>query len=264
MLRKSLSALAISSFIILSCGADQPSIVKSFSYNIQNNIVSFQVEFSQNIELNTEFNIPILDYGSFLLTPPASGNGFIIGGTLNLDYINDERLATLSKTRLLPNAQAMSTYVTEDVARIRIKDTDQIYSDVYLGMDNQHMYLGTALELEYIDQNFPAGLVVSGRISDAKKNTVGVITVFGPNVQNGHMISPGGIFFITNVSDLIKYNPTGATIRPAAIHDTRDFKDTVEINAPYRREYSDPFKLYKLLEDMRKAGEEAGYIDKRR
>lgn len=264
MLRNIFGQLAIAAGLILSCGSDQQPIVKSFSYDIQDNVVTMALEFSQDIELNTEFIIPILDYGSVILTPPADGKGFIIGGSLNLDYIADGRLGTLSKTRRLPNNQPMTTYVTQDLARLRTKQTDQIYTNVYLGADSEHMYLGTALELGYLDQHFPAGLVISGRISDQQKRTVGVITIFGPEVKDGEMVNPGGIFFVTNISDLIKYHPSGLNkMRPESIQDLSSFKRLVEINDLYSREYSNPFKLNKLLQQMRQAGIDAGYVDQK-
>jgi hypothetical protein len=261
MFRKKLVQLSLLSVVLFSCGSDQQQIVKSFSYNIQDNVLSFNVEFGQEIELNTELNIPILDYGSVTLTPPASGKGFLIGGTLNMDYINDERIATLSKTRLLPNNQAMSTYITQDLGRVRIRESDLIHTNIYLGTDAAHMYLGTALELGYIDQHFPAGLVISGRINDSQKRTVGVISIFGPNVRNGQVISPGGFFFATNISDLIKYYPRGVDMTPKGVQDVQSFKDLIEINRPYQKQFSDPFKLNNLLQKMRRAGQEAGYID---
>ena len=262
MFYKRLLLAPVSLLLVLACGADQQQIIKSFSYNINDNVISFALQFNQNIELNTEFTIPILNYGSISLTPPANGTGFIIGGTLNTNYINDGKVATLSKTRNLPDGQPMTNYVTQDLAQIRIKDTDQIYSDIYLGLDTDHMYLGTALELGYIDQYFPAGLVISVRIPDQQHRTVGVITIFGPEVKNGELIAPGGFFFVTNISDLIKYYPRGKTIHPAMGNANESIMDVVENNEPYRREYSDPFKMMRLLQDIKKAGQDAGYVDR--
>lgn len=247
-------------FVLLGCGSDGQQILKSFTFNVGNNVLSFDLQFNQNVELNTAFTIPILNYGSVTLTPPADGNGFIIGGTLNLNYIYDGDLVRLSKTRLLPNGQRMPTYVTQDVAQIRIKEADMIYSDIYLGLDLDHMYLGTALELGYIDQNFPAGLVISVWIKDKQNRTLGVISIFGPHVENGKMISPGGFAFMTNVSDLIKYYPNGGRVLPKAIEDMSTFKSLVQVNQQYKREYSDPLKLNHLIQQMRKSGQDAGYV----
>lgn len=246
---------------LIGCGSDQQQIIKYFSYTIEDNHFTFNLEFSQNIEINTEFTIPILDYGSISLIPPINGKGFIIGGSLNLDYINDERIAALSKTQKLPNSQPMSPYVTQELARIKIVESSVIATDAYLGTNSQHLYLGTALELGYIDQHFPAGLVISGRITDAQKRTLGVVSIFGPEVKNGQVVNPGGFFFVTNISDLIAYNPRGANIVPERIDNLDSFNKLVEVNKPYRKVYSDPFKMNDLLQKILRAGREAGYND---
>ena len=261
MFRKTIMQSFLVASVLLGCGGDQQQIVKSFTFTIEDNFVGFNLQFNQNVELNTAFTIPILDYGTITLTPPADGNGFIIGGTLNMDYINDGRVARLSKTQKLPNGQAMPTYVTEQVGQIRIKNTDQIYSDIYLGLNAEHMYLGTALELGYLDQNFPAGLVISVWIRDKQNRAVGVLSIFGPHVENGKLISPGGVAFMTNVTDLIKNYPHGTKVVPQGIDTLSSFKSLVQVNTQYRTQYSDPLQMINLLEQMRQAGRDAGYID---
>jgi hypothetical protein len=262
MFIKRIISATLATALVLACGADQQQIIKSFAFNVANNILSFGVQFNQNIELNTELNIPILNYGSITLTPPADGKGFIIGGSINMNYINDGSIVTLNKTRLLPNGQPMTTYVTEDLAQIRIKDSDQIYSDIYLGTSMQNMYLGTALELGYIDQYFPAGLVISVRITDSKNRALGVITIFGPHLVNGELVSPGGFFFVTNITQLMQYYPNGTSTVPSPIYDMPSFRNLVEINPQYRSEYSNPIKLNDLMVQFHKAGQDAGYVDK--
>ncbi len=262
MIRKTISQIGlVAGLFLASCGANQQQVVKSFSYNILNNILSFDVEFNQNVELNTAFTLPILDYGSITLSPPATGKGFIIGGSLNLNYVNDEHLLTISRTNQLPNGQSMPTYVIDNLARLHFTESSMVSTDAYLGMNSNNMYVGAALELGYIDQHFPAGLVLSAYITDSQQRRLGVITIFGPNVQNGQLVNPGGIFFVTNISDLIKFYPKGMNIRPSAIQDMQSYKNLVEINPRYRKHYSDPFKLQTLFDQLRKAGEDAGYID---
>ena len=248
-------------FVLLACGADQQQIVKSFSYDITDNVLTLSLEFNQSIDINTPITIPILSYGNITLTPPSNGKGVILGGTLNLDYLDDGSIANLKKTRLLPNGQTMPPYVTEALGQIRTRENDMIYTDVYLGMDTNHLYLGTALELGYIDMLFPSGITISFTIADNQNRPVGVITIFGPEVQNGTVVSSGGFFFVTNASDLIKYGKQPTVIVPAPIHDEASFRNLVRVNAPYTREYSDPFKIQELLDNMRQAGQEAGYID---
>ena len=253
----------VSTALVLSCGASTPQVISNFSYTVDNNVLDVKIDFNSNFQLNTSFIIPILQYGSVSLTPSTKTTGFSIGATLNLDYLNDGSIATLNKTQTLPNNQPMSDYVTEPVAQIRVKDSDLIYSDIYLGLDLAHMYVGTALELGYIDQHFPAGLVISQKIPDKQGRIVGVVTIFGPNVVNGQVVRPGGFFFMTNATDLIKfYGKTPTTFAPAVVDNPSvDGSGDFFVNEPYRSKFSSPYELQKLFKIYKKQGKKAGLID---
>ncbi len=257
------SAFLLLSAIAVGCGGSQQQVVKMFSYTIKDNIISFNLEFNQTVQMNTEMNIPILNYGSFTLTPATKDRGFGIGGSINMGYVNDGRIVTLNRTRNLPNAQPMPSYITHDLAQIRIASAPLLTNDIYLGLDTQHLFIGTALELGYIDEKFPAALTLSFNIVDKQNRPVGVVSIFGPNVQNGKLIAPGGIFFATNVTDLISYyGSQPKTIIPEPIYDKRSFETLVEVNDSYHDEYmSNPRKIEKFFRKVDKAGRKAGMIN---
>lgn len=254
---------AFLSGVLVACGGDQQQVVRSFSYEITNNILGLELEFTQNIEINTELYIPILDYGTFILTPPIGNRGMILAGNVDLDYIFDARLPRIEKTRDLPNGRPMSSYITDDLARIRLEHTDKIHSNVYIGSDSERMFLGTAIELGYIDENFPPGLVISFRIQDPDKRNLGILSLFGPKLRNGELVEPGGFFFASNVNDLVRYNPTGepSFTVPMPVYNRETFEELIEIQEPYTKKYSDPLRLQRLLNQFREAGYEAGYVD---
>lgn len=248
----------LSFLFTLSCGVDQ-QVLTDFSYDIKDDNLDLQVELSSNLGINTELNIPILDYGSFTLKPPKLGKGFTINGKLNFKYLDDEKMLTIGKTRLLPNDQTMPEYTKQDLVSIRAEENEVIRTYVYLGSREQ-MYLGTALELSYINQHFPAGIVINVKLKDKKDRQVGVFAIFGPNVNEQGLVSPGGFYFMTNVSDLkvfAKDNKSKSeTSTPSSPR-----QEIIEVNEAYQKEYQDPFKVSALLQLFQSLGRNASYVD---
>ena len=248
--------------VLGGCGGEEGQYVENFEYDVGDNQVGLGVEFNSDLTLNTDLTVPILDYGYVYLIANDDQFGFRIKTDLNLDALVDPKILNLSKTRMLPNEQAMSSYVDTDVARLWINASDDIAVNVYFGLEPNQFYFGVALELGFVDEDFPAGLVISQRIRDAKQRMLGVVTLYGPEVEDGKVVKPGGMFFISNVTDLKSYYEAsslnaGPTVlsygRGQIMPDERPF-----IN-------QDKYKLFrnqrKLLKLFRKKGKEAGLID---
>lgn len=270
MLKRLGAALSVPIFMLTSigCGSDQQQIVSGFNFNVVDRKLGLNVEFSKETELNTEFHIPILQYGAVSLSPSNDAHGFTIGLELDLSYITDSDLFDFEKTRLLPNGQSMSTYVTEDVARIRIKASEQIGTSVYLGLDVDAMYVGAAVELNFLDKNFPSGLVISQRIRDKQQRDLGVVTLFGPKVENNQVVAPGGFFLITNVSQLMQYYPphnAPAVFSNRTLVDNKSEillpDDQTYIDEANRGYFSNTLNRYRLMKLYKKKVTEAGYAN---
>lgn len=265
-IRKCLSSIVlmfISVALNISCSSENEKILENFAYEIDDQVLDLNVEFNKTFELNTKINVPILEYGSIRIEPSKEDRGFTIGGTVNMDIINDSEIVDLIKTRDLPNGQPMSGYVERDVARLRIKASSKVYTSVYLGMEMDYMYLGLALELPFLGKRFPAGLIISQRLFDKERRPVGVVTIYGPRVENDEVLAPGGFFVMTNVSDLIRYNQPQQILAAQSIADEQPSLITGEtfINTYYREKFKKPKKLAKLLKRYKKAGKRAGLID---
>lgn len=253
--------LPLASLNFISCSGEN-AFIQSFSYNVNDSVLALDVHFNKSLTLNAAFTIPILNYGSFSVLASSPDQGFGIGGTLNLDVVDDQQVVTLSKTRLLPNSQPMPEYVRTAVAQLRFKGGD-IYFDVYLGLDDlDHIYVGLAVELPFINQDFPSGLVLTQVINDMNNRPLGAVTLYGPNVQNGNLVVPGGFMVITNASDLEKYmsgngQPVGVMAQSNAL-----------INAPLKpvektevniKKYEDKAEQYNLYTMFQEHAQKAGY-----
>jgi hypothetical protein len=254
---RNLSYFSILGFA-LGCGAEDRQLIKSFSYDVTEQRVELGLEFQKELELNTDLIVPIKDYGEIKLLAPYGTKGLQITGSLNLDMFLDPDFIHMERTRFLPNGGSMSSYVETNLARIRFQPHDSIGTSLYLGVDDtSKRYLGTSIELGFIDQNFPQGLIISQRLNDSMNRPLGVITFYGPKVENGRLIAPGGLFFVTNLTDLHAYKKD-----PSTLNDHRLIPDTkTEINDPYKKMLSDPRKIQNLLDLYERSGKKAQLID---
>lgn len=255
MIRKALLTVA-GTALLSNCGSEQEQIVKRFSYDIlDNELLHLELEFNSNIELNTEFTIPILEYGSISMFPSSQDTGVTVGADLNLAYIDDRDILDLERTRRLPNGQPLSPYIEEDLSRIRVQLHDRVYTSVYLGTSEEKMYFGNSIEFEFGDADFPAGLVISQRIRDRQGRSLGVVTLFGPHmVDNGKTSGPGGIFLATNVSDLQRHYQDNSI----ANHGYRDKNGQITvdllpdndtfISEPVRNSFKDVYDYQRLID----------------
>lgn len=249
-------------FLLSSCGSEESQLVQKFVYSVDQDQIRVGVEFNQSVELNTDVIVPIKNYGDIRLIAPTKNTGFQLSTNLNLSAFVDPEFLMVERTRLLPNGQPMSLYVESDVARIKFQPDPRYGVSLYLGLEESMMYLGGAIELGFLDANFPAGLVISQRIQDASARPLGVISLYGPKVVNGQLVAPGGLFFITNITDLISYgNQTNALSigardqQSALIPDQNPF-----ISEIYKETYSKPSQLRRLHELFQKQGKKAGLV----
>lgn len=242
-------------FTIIGCGEDQLQYIQNFRYDIEENQVALEAEFNSNVSLNTDLIVPVLDYGEVSMIANNDQYGFRLGARLNMDALLDPEIIELSRTRKLPNNQPMSPYIETDVGRLRIRDSGDVTASVYFGLEPEKFYLGVAVELNFIDEQFPAGLVLSQRIRDKQGRMLAVVSLYGPEVRDHELIAPGGLFIISNISDLQKY----LRDQPDAGHSVRLMyeKDTF-VN---KKSYQPLNKQYELLQLYRKSGKFAGYVD---
>lgn len=270
---------AVLMFFSISCGDSEVQYIQSFKYNVENNQISVELEFNRDLTLNTDVIVPILEYGSVSLFSSDEEHGLRIAAALNMDAFVDSRILRLERTRKLPNGQPMSTYVTTDVARLWVRATKnaKVAASAYLGLDPEKVYVGTSVELSFLDANFPQGLVLSQRIRDDRGRMLGVITLFGPEVENKKVIAPGGVFFITNASDLAAYiqHDKEAGEQPAAEASIASFigddnapmlmfggiltpEEKTYVNTP---EYEKKEKQAELLQLYNTLGRQSGLVD---
>jgi hypothetical protein len=123
-----------------------------------------------------------------------------------MNILNDKDLVSLKKTRMLPNGSPMTNYVESDLLWLYLKNQKNVHPSFYLGTDVDDFYMGSSLQFAFIDEEFPEKLTVTQRFRDSKGRLVGAMTIFGPRLyNNGSVRDYGGIFFVTNATDLKEF-----------------------------------------------------------
>ena len=256
---------------LMSCGESEVQYVNDFQYSFRDNKVDLEVEFNPDFSLNTELSIPVLNFGTLSLIPNNADKGFKVRTQLSLDAFIDDKILHLDQTSDLPNGYPMSSYVETEVGELKFQASDKIRPTIYFGLEEDKFYLGASLELKFISEDFPAGLAMTQRIRDTLGRVLGVVTFYGPKVEFGEVVQPGGLFFISNVSVLSDYfkeqrlndlhmsqhmdEPQRVT-QGLKNHLMPEFK--TEVNIKRFENKMEQFKLFKLYQ---REGKKAGMID---
>lgn len=193
-------------FLCLSCGSGDIIILKDIVYSVSKNKIEVGAEFDSFLDLELEMSVAIKEYGTLNFIPPSREKGSIISFSLDKKIFKDEEYLSLKKTRKLPNGGKMSNYIEKDLLWLKFKKRSKgVKPSLYLGTDTDDFYLGSAIELNFIDEDFP-NITISQRFKDTKGRYLGVLTFFGPKFKkNGDLKYHGGFFFATNISDLARY-----------------------------------------------------------
>ena len=189
-----LKKITLFTFLLFACGSGDEGLVEKITYKLTETSVNLDVEFNSTLELDIETIIPIKNFGRIKFSPGSSGRGFLLGFELDYKILEDEEIAKVSKTRLLPNGQRMSRYINEDLLSIHFKKKNRIRPSLYLGSSFDNFYLGTSLELSFIGEEFPEMFpTITFWSRDSKGRVLGVVTFYGPKIVDGEVKVPGGI-----------------------------------------------------------------------
>ncbi len=252
-------------FLLLgACGSEKGQVVKGFRYEIKEESLNLRVDFNSNTELNLETTIPVKKYGNIQLIPGIDGSGFTIGFDLNLEIIRAKEILDLRRTRNLPNGMPMTRYVKTELAKLKVKETEKYATSLYVGPDENHVYLGVALELSFLDDDFPPGLVLNQWVRDNQRRPLGVVTLYGPKVRNGKLRSPGGIFLVTNVGDLISYlrEENKPSYQSLVAQNTMELGSPMEVyNSHYEKIFQNQENLKDLWDLFRYKADRYGFLD---
>ena len=149
-----LKKITLFTFLLFACGSGDEGLVEKITYKLTETSVNLDVEFNSTLELDIETIIPIKILGELSFHLEALVR-FLLGFELDYKILEDEEIARVSKTRLLPNGQRMSRYINEDLLSIHFKKKNRIRPSLYLGSSFDNFYLGTSLELSFIGEEFP-------------------------------------------------------------------------------------------------------------
>lgn len=240
------SGLALFSIgaVTTGCGTGEgQQLVRNFQWTLADNAVTLDTEFSTEVTLNVEVEVPVKEYGVIRFVPATAEKGFRIVTDLNLGAFVDSEILRLRKTATLPNGRPFHTFVASELNELRFKLPERPTAYGYFGLETGKRYLGAAVDLTFVDKEFPEGLSVSQQIVDSSQRVLGVVTLYGPQMENGTVKVPGGVFLVTNLSTL-SHGPSGQSaggLQPSPF----------EVTGPNASEYQNPNRLWKLFKLFR-------------
>lgn len=262
--RRVFPVLTLTGVLAVACGASVSQIVKSFSFNLDDRKANLLTEFSTEIALNMEIAIPIKDLGWIRLIPSDGSHGFQIATDIDFSAFVDQSLM-IGRTKVLPNGVSFPSYVKSDLYSVELKRDQKLNTRLYLGTSSSKQYVGVGLELKFVDSRFPEGLAISQTLQDGAKRDVGVVSFYGPKMSNGKMTAPGGIFVATDLNVLRgKSSSNGFTVNTAGVEmqkvDLLPY-DGFDVVGKDSRTYNRPDQQFKLFNQFRSAGRQAGLVD---
>ena len=196
---------ALFSSVFVGCGQNgkEGKVVNSFSFSFQDGKAAFAVLFSPDFTLSMENRSPVGKYGEIAFVPGTTADfGFKFDAILNVGAYLD---TTINKTKVnrLPNGAPFPSYIGSSLSRYEFVNKTNFSGNVYLGSDVGKRYLGTAVALNFLSDSIPSGIALSQSLYNAKKERVGVATVYGPVVDKGGVVAPGGLFGAINLSTTV-------------------------------------------------------------
>jgi hypothetical protein len=253
--------------VMVGCGGAQSQFIKAFSVKFIENDVQVTTEFAKAVPLNMELEVPVKNYGTVKLIPASGDKGFQIQTTLNSSaWIDKEFLSNPVNT--LPSGAALPSFVSTSLGMKNVYKDKNFAANMYVGSQPEKKYLGASLELAFLGAKFPASLTLTQKIVDSSQREIGAVTLYGPKVDNGVVLVPGGLFFVTDVqllSNQVKTSRFGQFAVTSVTHKIPlipyDGVDVSSNDATTTREYKKPQKLLHLYKLFNISGREGGLID---
>lgn len=262
--RRVFPVLTLTGVLAVACGASVSQIVKSFSFNLEERKAHLLTEFSTEVALNMEVAIPIKNMGWVRLIPADSQHGFQIATDIDLSAFMDQSLM-VGRTRTLPNGVSLPSYISTDLYSVELKRDQSLNTRLYLGTSAEKKYVGVGLELKFVDSRFPEGLAISQNLQDGAKRNIGVVSFYGPKMNNGQIVAPGGIFIASDINALRGQSMAqGFTVNTAGV-DMQQVKllpyDGFDVAGKNSRTYKRPDQQFRLFNQFKSAGRQAGLVD---
>lgn len=198
-------AAAVAVMGVASTGCQQQSDPVVFQVTVpEPNVVNFQATLTRHygIGLAGSFNLP-KDVGSVVLSPESPAQGFGLGVNLNTQAFLRETWVDFKEVNALPTGAPFPGWMAGPVVDVTSPELNRGGVDYHflLGTRSQY-YVGAAGLIHAIDERFPA-INIGYTFYDKQGRVVVGFQFFGPKVENGRAVVPGGIFIGTNLTPFL-------------------------------------------------------------
>ena len=236
---------------LTSCNNAQ-EVVSAFDITVGTNAVTLTTEFNSDfaLDLNGVFDIKVkgVDYGDIFLLGSTEQTPFTIGATADLSVFLPENWDGFAPTNKLPNGDPLPGWIVpQELVEVDIPiNNPQFDVTAYVGYRSPY-YLGVAVTLNFLDDNFPEGLSISQYFRKAGTIWSEVIA-YGPvKDENGNILKHGGLFFAATIDPFL----------PALSLDRELVRGEWQATGKHADRYNnDPKELRKLLKHVKEGVEQ--------
>jgi hypothetical protein len=141
------------------------------------------------------------------VNPITASTPFEVGFRMDTDIFNDQDVVNIDPTTVLPNGANLPLQINNALVELSGQAPVHEEFDIFGYVDVlAQEWLGTAMMFKFINQTFPAGMVLAQQffVSDAGRAGA-VVAVFGPKLRaDGSLERPGGMALFGNIRRLIE------------------------------------------------------------
>ncbi len=211
----SLVGIVLFGATVISCQQSEPPARLQVTVPSVNQ-VSVGIQLTARYGLNLGGEFPIQDFGSIFFTPESPSSGLGFGFRLNSSVFRHDNWINYQEVTTLPTNAAFPAWMTGPVVDIVVPpaNINALAWHFYIGT-RQNFYVGAAALISAINQNFPS-LRIEYSFYDPQGKVIVGLVFFGPKIENGRVVVPGGIFVGTNVSPYLPAEVRNWIVNPPA------------------------------------------------
>ncbi len=196
-------SLSASFLFINGCNVPSNHLIEQVNMEVSPNLetVTLTVSFTRNIQTDLLGDFSIGQYGNLFLHPSTLNTPFQIGFRLNTSIVNDQDLVRLTPVTTFPNGVNLPMLLDSALVQINLPNPAHAQFDIFAYVDVfKKQWLGNAVVLIFVDGEFPQGLAISqGFFRGPDSQPAVYVSAFGPRLQNGSVLVPGGLAVFGNI-----------------------------------------------------------------
>ena len=184
-------------FLLVSCNSEMSSFFDNaqVEYDPDQDVVAFTIELNGDTNFPVGMTIPIEQYGDLNLIPAFNDENAKLVLRVNTGIIG----IVGDLVYELPNGAPFPAFVGGGLVEVIYDDKYYIYVDV-----DTLQYVGFAIVMPDLDDDFPAGAVITSYFKNDEDVVIAAASVYGPKKEGDVVVISSGLFAVADLDSIIK------------------------------------------------------------